>query len=330
MQHLRLRLRERTMSSQRPLLLQRQASEPVLLGVGGMTWDLSNLCSTQNESHSLPPNRRLDRPQSYRDLRQYRREQSIYLSKEALGRHLPADIDTSEILDRLRTPRGPRSLPISGAKDFAQLNVPSNIYDRCSQPLSRVAAARDADEFSDCYYKPQERDYYRREHGCSRYEVPQDPQPNLLNISDCISDVSLQSSRRSVEREQKPAIQVEIYPGEFLPLRGAKETIEAIEGGQSKYVFCYACGLGLRCVADCELVLCPDCRVVSPARRRRPASLLKETVCEDDDGSAHEHRRSLHQFTPSWSDKDESFHSSKQKGNMRSSGVGLGLIVIEN
>jgi hypothetical protein len=297
--------------------LRMQTSEPVL-SVGGMIWDLSNLCSTQNESYSLPTNRRLDQP---------RREQSIYPSEDDLRRHLPADIDTSDIFDRSRTPLGALRLP-NCAKDVVDhLNFPSLDDPRCSQLLSRDPAARDADEFSDCCYEPQERDYSRRkEHGCSQYEMPHDPLPMLGSISDCSSDVSSShSSRHSVKRERKP-VQVEVYPGEFLQLRGAKETFEAIARGNSKSVVCVACGLGLRCVADCELVICPDCRIMSPTPRRRTASFFKDAKCEAKDSTFHKNRRSLTKFAPLWSDEDESFHSSKQTTSVVSAGgVGLGL-----
>jgi hypothetical protein len=215
--------------------------------------------------------------------------------------------DSSDIFDRSRTPRRPLSLP-SGATNFDPLNDRSSIDDRYSQPLSRVAAARDADEFTDCYYEPQEQDYSRWEHAGSQYEIPHEDPPIP-----------------SVEREGKTPVQVEVYPGHFLPLRGAKETIEAIERGLSKYVFCYGCGLGLRCVADCELVICPECRIMSPALPCRPASFSKETECEDQDNFSHRHDPgSLPQFNSLWS--DESFHSRNGSSvGSTTGGVGLGL-----
>ena len=330
-----------TMSFTNPPL-RKQTSEPVLR-VGGMAWDLSNLCSIQNESNSLPSSRRLDRTQSHR--RQTRREQSMYPNREDLVRYLPADIDTFDIFDRSRFLRGPpgrdieyrtQSLPPTGANiEFDQLHGLSSIYnDRCFHPLSRdPPSARDVNEFRDCNSEAQEGNYSLWEHGCSHSEEARnEPPPIPVSISDCSSDVSsLQCSRACMEGEEtsKP-VQVEIYPGEFLQLRGAKETFAAVERGHSRSVFCYACGLGLRCVADCELVICPDCRIMSPVPRRRPACLFENSKCEDDRGS-------LPQFTPPlWRDEDDvAFYTSKQKSNMRSrngssrvrviGGVGLGL-----
>jgi hypothetical protein len=360
--------------------LQRQTSEPVL-SVEGMTWDLSNLCSTQNNSYSFPPppNRRLDRTQSYRHQR--RREQALYPSKSALGRSLPDDINTSDIFDRSRSQppssgnrQRTQSLP-SGAKEFddqqkhsisdyyrldsktttsstrsiicpkpnspprRRTHVDQTKYDRYSQPLPRNPAHDPDDEFSDHRYnESQERGDSRY---CSHYDIPQDPPPSPGFISDCSSDVSSQrrscSSRRSLERERTP-LQVEVYPGEFLHLRGAKETVEAIERGYSKSVFCYACGLGLRCVADCDLVVCPDCRFISPVPCR-PASLFEDAECEEDDTSYRYRASPLPQFNPLWRDDNDSFHASRpphEESNTRSpnrrifeststGGVGLGL-----
>jgi hypothetical protein len=318
--------RKSTMSGQGGPPLQGETSEPVL-SVGGMSWDVSNLCSTRNKSYSLPPNRRLDRPpQGYPDQR--RREQSIYPSKEDLGRCLPRDIDTSDdIFGRSRSPPPPSR---SDAKEFHQLNGPS-IYDCYSRPLSRDPADGDADhEFSEFRYgSVQEERYYSRwDHGGSRHEGPNGP-PSMA-ISDCSSDVSSYSSGGSsavLEREASP-VQVEVYPGEFLTLRGAKETVEAIERGDSTAVSCCACGLGLRCVADCQLVICPDCTVMSPVPRRR-ASAFKDTKSKNK-GTSSKYQASLPQFPPLWTDDDESSYSSKQEeSNIGSStgGIGLGVSI---
>jgi hypothetical protein len=348
------------MRFQRPPL-QRQTSEPVL-AVGGMTWDLSNLCSTQNESDLFPPNRQLvDRiPPDNRYQR--RREHSLYPSKEDLGRSLPADIDTSDVFYRSRSrppSRGNRqrthSLPC-GAKELDQLKPSIPDYYRLdsktttstrsiilpttnnsSTHVDQTKYDREKyDRYSSQRLSPQKQDDSRWEHGGSPpCEVPQDPPPSPEFISDCSSGASSQSSsRRSVDRRRKP-VQVEVYPGEFLRLRGAKETVEAIERGHSKSVFCYTCGLGLRCVADCDLVICPDCRSMSPVPRR-PASLFEDAECKDEGTSYRYRRGSLPQFNPLWTDDDESFHSPKQKSNIRSrngsivestGGVGLGLRV---
>jgi hypothetical protein len=74
---------------------------------------------------------------------------------------------------------------------------------------------------------------------------------------------SSSSSSRGPLRQVR--LQVEVSPGEYMSLRGAEETIQAIESGYSKFVKCYGCNAQLQCVGDCQLVLCPDCKIMSPA-----------------------------------------------------------------
>jgi hypothetical protein len=59
------------------------------------------------------------------------------------------------------------------------------------------------------------------------------------------------------------AVEIEVSPGEFLPLRGSHETLRAIEAGLGQQVTCMACGALLTCINDCLMVICPDCRCVS-------------------------------------------------------------------
>jgi hypothetical protein len=58
--------------------------------------------------------------------------------------------------------------------------------------------------------------------------------------------------------------QIEIAPGKYLPLRGAAETTHAMECGFCVTIPCMVCNTLLICIANCELVLCPDCRILSP------------------------------------------------------------------
>jgi hypothetical protein len=73
----------------------------------------------------------------------------------------------------------------------------------------------------------------------------------------------LQSDTKAgISRQQIPTI--EISPGKYLPLRGAKETMYAIQCGFCVTIPCIICSQPLICIANCELVLCPTCRIVSP------------------------------------------------------------------
>jgi hypothetical protein len=58
--------------------------------------------------------------------------------------------------------------------------------------------------------------------------------------------------------------QIEITPGQYKTLRSGEETLNAIDGGRAVHLKCQACSAGLLTVSDCEFVICPDCRCVSP------------------------------------------------------------------
>ena len=59
-------------------------------------------------------------------------------------------------------------------------------------------------------------------------------------------------------------VEIEIAPGEFRPLRGSDETSRAIALGYTQQVDCFICSIRIQCIADCEMVICPECRMVSP------------------------------------------------------------------
>jgi hypothetical protein len=65
---------------------------------------------------------------------------------------------------------------------------------------------------------------------------------------------------------------VEVSPGLFLTLRTSQETIQAYTTGTAVKIKCLLCPLQLYCVPDCEMVLCPDCRVLVPLEQRHPHS----------------------------------------------------------
>lgn len=69
------------------------------------------------------------------------------------------------------------------------------------------------------------------------------------------------------ESQQEP-IYVEIEKGKQARLRGADEMLRAVEMGFLAYTDCMACSCRVCCVADAALVLCPECRMISPIERR--------------------------------------------------------------
>lgn len=102
--------------------------------------------------------------------------------------------------------------------------------------------------------------------------------PNKTNTG-CAGPTTLLSSSSSAKQSPRP--EVEVSPGVYMALRGTDETIQAIETGRGKLVFCLACSTALQCVPDCDLVICPDCRVFSPVPK-----FVDDAVAERDAYSA--------------------------------------------
>jgi hypothetical protein len=70
----------------------------------------------------------------------------------------------------------------------------------------------------------------------------------------------LESQNSSIDR----TIRIEVAPGIELRLRGSKETWAAIKECRITVTSCCCCLAELHCIEDAELVVCPDCWVVSP------------------------------------------------------------------
>ncbi len=104
------------------------------------------------------------------------------------------------------------------------------------------------------------------------YESPQFDYDNDDNRHICSSGIRSQYNSSGTPMNQIPTI--EISPGKHLPLRGAHETMYAIQSGFYVTIPCTICDKGLVCIANCELVLCPSCRVVSP----NTTTILKRTI----------------------------------------------------
>lgn len=72
-----------------------------------------------------------------------------------------------------------------------------------------------------------------------------------------------QTTDQSIQPNDDDPPMVEVAPGMFLELRGARETRDAIEEGFAICVTCVCCQGTLQCVPDAKMVICQECRVVS-------------------------------------------------------------------
>lgn len=59
-------------------------------------------------------------------------------------------------------------------------------------------------------------------------------------------------------------LQVELLPGHFVPLIGSEETWQAFCADNVLDIECSSCQMFLYCKNTAEMVMCPDCRMVSP------------------------------------------------------------------
>ena len=64
---------------------------------------------------------------------------------------------------------------------------------------------------------------------------------------------------------EKPQIMIEIQPGFSLPLRGSKETMNAVQVGMVIDTSCMLCSTAMVVADDCTFVVCPVCRTVGRA-----------------------------------------------------------------
>jgi hypothetical protein len=302
---------------------------PVIF-VRDLRWDLSNLCQSPE-----PRKRKLVRRRSLPVQQQV--EVPLYPDRNEI-RSSTNDVDIDEVFARAKSriptpsPRcGPerrKSVPRSSCspsqmmrkgwqsehQDLSSLSgiqkekaehwttpVPTNKAISCSSaPYDRKEPPPSAFAFKDELSSPyQEPDRFARRENARDFLSPGPRRPERL--------------------------QVEVSPGEFMSLRGAAETAEAIESGLSKTVFSWCCGVALRCVPDCQFVICPDCRIMSPVPQK-PATLM-----EDDEwgGNPKAAPRGIPSCPSIWQeDEPENMSpSSSRKPAPSAGGVGLGLKV---
>ena len=60
---------------------------------------------------------------------------------------------------------------------------------------------------------------------------------------------------------------IQVADGLYMRLRGSKETQAAFDNGLCIEATCYACDIILACIRDCDCVICPQCRMVSPVEQ---------------------------------------------------------------
>lgn len=66
---------------------------------------------------------------------------------------------------------------------------------------------------------------------------------------------------------------VEVTPGHFVPLRGAEETLQALDNGKVANTTCISCDTALVVHEGASMIICPDCEMIAPLLEKEEASL---------------------------------------------------------
>lgn len=99
----------------------------------------------------------------------------------------------------------------------------------------------------------------RNNNSCGQDSVVVDKNGAARSWATSTAPTTTSSQPRPVER-----IMIDVAPGVKYPLRGSRETWNAIEEGRVTVTTCMSCNIELQCLADAQLVACPDCTMLSP------------------------------------------------------------------
>ena len=77
-------------------------------------------------------------------------------------------------------------------------------------------------------------------------------------------DETESSDVHSFASDEEEYEKIEVADGVFMRLRGSQETQECWNRGECIQTTCFVCDIQLACVRDCDCVICPQCRLVSP------------------------------------------------------------------
>lgn len=114
------------------------------------------------------------------------------------------------------------------------------------------------------------------------YYSPKQPRPTV-NRRTSLSHATYRSARidpfeykletpRTGHTTGTSSKEIEVAPGEFMRLRGAAETMDAIERDFFVPSDCVICQQTILCIADADFLLCPLCKTVSPLDATRNPS----------------------------------------------------------
>lgn len=147
-------------------------------------------------------------------------------------------------------------LEVCPDQQFCELDVPSMATSDSSSMESDVQWNGSDDGTFDHFYQPHSTAEYVPHHTTSR---SQDIEPRARSSRH--RNAQVEPIKKGQVKQEKT---IEIAPGQFLRLRGADETWNAVVHDFYRPCMCICCDITIFCIQDASLVLCPICRVVNP------------------------------------------------------------------
>jgi hypothetical protein len=251
-----------------------QLPEPVLISYGGEQFDLSNLCidsfdcSTSALGNSSRDCRLDD---SMRSL-----EPSLYPGMEEMHSSL-IDLEPLDII----FDRAPTRAARTGAEQRNSASSLDAFYSKSNESTPMLYTEANPLRSTPPSSIQSDLEMGTKSTAKSGFlpapvsvESPSTAAKKYVSISESHECGMLEFGSEQLKERSRP--EIEVCPGFFMLLRGADETLQAIESGFAIDAMCFCCEQSLQCVADAELVICPDCRVCSPLPD------LEEDDCSQD------------------------------------------------
>jgi hypothetical protein len=266
---------------------EQQHLHPIVVAVDGCEWDIRNLCVVVNQEEQIYPRnsgvfsrRRSDdafqhsSPHPGGLFSRRRSEVSDGFKAYPSMKDIPESLNVDDVFDKLNALRQLEKA------DRASGNCNYN-SSRNTTPTSPSRYRSDNKSAGATYRNEHQRPGVTwNSHPRHEEDHKQDHKQEHVPLHSKSSQREFYNGRqREDEQPSNPAgggdnniadanlnrTMVEVMPGEYVPLRGSVETWDAVMSGQVKKTACACCCLDLVCVQDADLVMCPGCRIISPA-----------------------------------------------------------------
>lgn len=109
-----------------------------------------------------------------------------------------------------------------------------------------------------------EQESYYSAYGDDGVRERRTPQRQFSSSSYEYEEEILATEAEDFQEESKEQTLVEVTPGNFVPLIGSESTWSAVQEGRIAHTTCFDCMARLVCINVADMIMCPECRVISP------------------------------------------------------------------